>query len=64
MHDVKSEKYGMSPNDIKKKSLTSEQFKTLFNFERIKRSKKISDRLDKYDKNNKLQKRKNYVKKA
>ena len=39
MNDVKSEK------EIEKKSLTSEQFKMLFNFGRIKRSKKISDRL-------------------
>ena len=45
MNDVKSEKYGINPNDIEKKSLTSEQFKMLFNFERIKRSNKISDRL-------------------
>ena len=40
----------MSPNDIEKKSLSSERFKTLFNFKRIKQSKKNSDRLDKYDK--------------
>ena len=30
-------------------SLSSEKFKTLFNFKRIKQSKKVSDRLDKYD---------------
>ena len=34
---------------LKKKALSSERFKTLFNIEKIKRSKKISDRLDKYD---------------
>ena len=50
MNDVKNEKYGVSPNAIKNKSLTSERFKTLFNFERIKISKTISDRLDKYTK--------------
>ena len=32
MNDVKSEKYGMSSNDIENKSLTtSDRFKTLFN---------------------------------
>ena len=53
MNNVKIQKYGMSPNDIEKKSLSSERFKTLFNFKRIERSKKISDRLDRYDKKNK-----------
>ena len=50
MNNVKIKKCGMSPNDIEKKSLSSERFKTLFNFKRIERSKKNSDRLDKYDK--------------
>ena len=43
MKDVKSKKYSLSPNDNEKKA-----FKTLFIIERIKRSKKISDRLDRY----------------
>ena len=43
MKGVKSKKYGLSPNDIEKKA-----FKTLFIIERIKRSKKISDRLGRY----------------
>ena len=50
MNNVRSEKYNISPNEIKKRSLASKQFKTLFNFERIKKSKQIPDRLDKYDK--------------
>lgn len=49
MNIVKSEKYGTSLNEIEKKSLTSERFKTLFNFERIKGLKIICDRLDKYN---------------
>ena len=49
MNSVKSEKYGTSLNEIEKKSLTSERFKTLFNFERIKGLKIICDRLDKYN---------------
>ena len=49
INNVKSKKYGISPNDVEKKSLSSERFKTLSNFKRIQRSKKISDRLDRYD---------------
>ena len=40
MNDVKSEKYGLSPNGIEKKALSNKRFKTLFNTEKIKRSKK------------------------
>lgn len=58
MDNVRSEKYNISPNEIKKRSLASKQFKTLFNFERIKKSKQIPDRLDKYDKKNTLEKQK------
>ena len=49
MNDVKSEKYGITPNEIEEKSLSSEKFKTLFNFHRIERSKVTSDRLERYD---------------
>ena len=49
MRNVKSEKYGISHDDIEKRSLSSERFKILFNFKRIERSKKFSDRLDRYD---------------
>ena len=40
MNNVANKKYGISPNDIKKKSLSSRKFKTLFNFHRIWRTKK------------------------
>ena len=49
MNNVKTKKYGISTNDAEKKSLSGEQFKTLFNFKRIERSKKIFDRLDRHD---------------
>ena len=49
MNNVKREKYGISSNVIEEKSLSSQRFRTLFNFERIKQSKNISDRIDKYD---------------
>ena len=44
MINVVSKKYGLTPNDIETKSLSKEQFKTAFNFERIKKSKQISNR--------------------
>ena len=43
---------------LKKKVLSSERFKILYNIERIKRSTKISDRLDKYDLKNTWQRKK------
>lgn len=52
MSNVISKKYGISPNDTETKSLSSEQFRTTFNFDRIKKLKKIGNRLDKYDKKN------------
>ena len=42
MNNVKSEKYGISPNvneEEEEKSLSSQRFRTLFNFKRIERSK-------------------------
>ena len=50
MNNVKSEKYKLTSNEIEKKSLENQQFRTEFNFEHIKISKKTSDRLDRYHK--------------
>ena len=58
MNKVISEKYGISPNDIETKSLSSKQFRTKFNFDSINKSKKIANRLNKYDKNNYSRKKK------
>ena len=44
MNSVLNEKCRLSPNDM------SEKFRTLFNFHRIERTKKIHDRLGRYDK--------------
>ena len=38
------------PNCIEKKSLLSEKFRIIFNFERIKKSNQLAKRLDKLDK--------------
>ena len=45
MNNIKSKKYSISPNVIEEKSLSSQRLRTLFNFERIERSKNVSDRL-------------------
>ena len=58
MNSVFNEKYGLSLNNIERKSLSSEKFRTLFNFHRIERTKKLDDRLDRYDKKNTGRKRK------
>ena len=46
MNSVQSEKYGLSTDEIEKKSLSSERFRTLFNFHRIKKTKLVNNRLD------------------
>ena len=47
---MKSEKYGLSPEKIEKRSLSGEQFKTIFNMHRVEKTKLLHDRLDRYDK--------------
>ena len=49
INNVKGEKYGISPNVIEEKSLSSQRFRTLSNLKKIESSKNVSDRLDKYD---------------
>ena len=51
MNIIKSIKYCMSPEEIDKRSLASEQFRTVFNMHRIETSRKIHNILDRYDKN-------------
>ena len=50
MKNVVSENYKLTPNEIEKRSPESESLKTEFNFEHIEVSKKVSDRLNRYDK--------------
>ena len=49
MDSVQSKKYGLSPDEILKKSLSSERFRIFLNFHRIERTKLTQDRLDRYD---------------
>ena len=57
MNSVQSEKYGLSPDEIEKKSLSCERFRTLSNFHRIERTKLFNYRLDTYDKRKYMAKR-------
>ena len=49
MNIMKSEKYGLSLEEIEKRSLSGERFKTLFNMHRIEKTKVLHDRLHRYD---------------
>ena len=46
MNLMKSVKYGLSPEEIERQTLTSEQFRILFNMGRIKKTQKLHARLD------------------
>ena len=50
MNDMKSVKYRLSPEEIEKQYLVGEQFKTIFNMHRIEKTKRLHDRLERYDK--------------
>ena len=58
MNNMKSEKYGLSPEEIEKRSLAGEQFKAIFNMHRIEKSKKFHHRLDRYNRKHYATKRK------
>ena len=49
MNNMKSVKYGLSPEEIEKRSLAGERFKTIFNMHRTEKTKRLHDRLDRYD---------------
>ena len=46
---MKSVKYGLSPEEIEKRSLAGERFKTVFNMHGIDKTQKLHCRLDRYD---------------
>ena len=48
MNNVQSEKYSFSPEEIGKKSLSNERFRTMFNTHRMRRTKLYNNRLKKY----------------
>ena len=49
MNLVKSSKYGLSPQEIERRALSGEHFKTIFNMHRIEKTRKLYHRLDDYD---------------
>ena len=50
MNSIVSEKYGISPEEIEKRSLSNENFKTLFYFHRIEKTRQVHGRLNTYNK--------------
>ena len=59
VNNMRSEKHGLSPEEIEKQSLAGERFKTIFNMHRIEKTKKLHDKLDRYVKKRYAAKRKN-----
>ena len=49
MNLVKSSKYDLSPEEIERRSLSGERFKTISNMDRIETTQKLHRRLDDYD---------------
>ena len=49
MNTRKSEKYRLSPEETEQRSLASESSKTIFNMHRIYKTKRVHERLDRYD---------------
>ena len=58
MNSVKSEKYGLTPEEIEKKSLSSERFRTIFNMQMIEKTKILDDRVSRYKKKYLVKRRK------
>ena len=48
MNNVPSEKYGLTPEEIEKKYISNETFRTTFNMHRIERTKLIHNKLNRY----------------
>ena len=49
MNLMKSRKYGLSPEEIERRYLAGERFKTIFNMHRPEKTQKLQRRLDDYD---------------
>ena len=50
MNSIDSEKHGISPEEIEKRSLPGGKSKTLFNFHWIGKTRHVHERLNRYDK--------------
>ena len=53
-----SKKYGLSPEEMKKKALQSERFRVVYNMHRLEKTQKLNQKEDRYDKKKYDKKRK------
>ena len=60
--NVQSEKYGLTPEEIEKKIISNERFRTIFHIYWIERTKLVHDGLNRYDKKKYDRKKKNWEK--
>ena len=58
MNIQSSKKYGFSPEEVEKKALKSEMFRTVYNMHRTEKTHKLSQRQDAYDKKSTQEKKK------
>ena len=58
MNSLPSAKYGIAPNDIEKKSLSSETYREWFDIRRLGKVSKSQYRYERHEKKNKYQKKK------
>ena len=58
MNIQSSKKYGFSPEEVEKKPLQSERFRTVYNMHRLEKTHKLNQRQDRYDKKKYDRKRK------
>ena len=50
MNNVRNEKYGLTPEEIEKRSISNKRFRTIFHIHWIERTKLVHNRLNRYDK--------------
>ena len=53
-----SKKYGFSPEEVERRALESEKFRTVYNMHRLEKTDKLNQRQDRYDKKKYSRKRK------
>ena len=54
-----SKKYGVSPEEVGKKALQSERFRTVYNMHRLEKTHKLNLKHDRYDKKSIVENEKN-----
>ena len=59
MNILPSKKYGFSPEEVERKALQSERFRTVYNIDRLEKTDKLNERQDRYDKKSIREKERN-----